>query len=233
MEGKETASDRIRNRSIVDMLRDDQASGSKKNWKAFRDRLRLKQAGKAWTSTVPIPASDLPIKPNTNRMMIRRGSSRYPSDPNVDDLDGEATRQLGQMSERQRSGRLLPVETDPDEEDDSNPPDGENKPAEGEQQISLMSLLSDHHGSNYAAGPDEHVEEHHEEPEPEPVPEPKQEEEDIGDCNICGGCKVKHKGTAFGPCGHTFCKNCTKELHVSIGNCPTCSNYMLEILDIY
>ncbi|XP_052619883.1 uncharacterized protein LOC111903557 [Lactuca sativa] len=155
MEDKETASDRIQNRNIVDMLRDNKASGSKKNWKAFRDTLRLKRAGRAWTSTVPIPASDLPINTNssTNRMMIRRGSSRYPSDPNVDELDGEATRQLGYMPDRQRSGRLLPLETDPEEESDNNPPDGGE--TEPEQQMSLMSLLSDH-GSHYNAGPDEH-----------------------------------------------------------------------------
>ncbi|KAI3526498.1 hypothetical protein L1887_05754 [Cichorium endivia] len=227
MEDKETASDRIQHRNVVDMLRDDQAPGSKKNWKAFRDRLRLKRAGKAWTSSVPIPASDLPINTNTNRMMIRRGSSRYPTDPNVDELDGEATRQLGYMPERQRSSRLLPVETDPEEEGGNNPPDGEKKPAaEGDPHMSLMTLLSGH-GSNYVADVEGHVEKHQEEPEPEP------EEEDIGDYNLCCQCKAKHKNTAFGPCGHTFCKHCTKELHISIGNCPTCSNYMLEILDIY
>ncbi|KAI3739393.1 hypothetical protein L2E82_29797 [Cichorium intybus] len=72
MEDKEIASDRIQHRNIMDMRRDDQASGSKKNWKAFR-------AGKAWTSTVP-PASDLPINTNTNHMMIRRAlwTSWYP-----------------------------------------------------------------------------------------------------------------------------------------------------------
>lgn len=109
MEDKETTSDRIKNRNIVDMLRDSWASGSKKNWKAFQDTLRLKHACKAWTSTVLIPVFDLPINTNntTNRMMIQSGSSRYPSDTNVDELDIVATRQLRYTLDRQHNGRLL------------------------------------------------------------------------------------------------------------------------------
>lgn len=105
------------------MLRNNQASGSKKNWKAFRDMLCLKRVGKAWTSTFLIPASDMPINTNktTNRMMIWRGSSRYPSDPRVNELDGDATRQLWYMSDRQRNDQLLPLDIDPDVEDDNNP----------------------------------------------------------------------------------------------------------------
>ncbi|KAI3682600.1 hypothetical protein L1987_82683 [Smallanthus sonchifolius] len=227
MEENQTASDRNINRNIVDMLRDDQASGSKKNWKAFRDKLRLKRTGKAWTSSVPIPASDVPIQGKSNRMMTRRGSWRYAGDSDADagESDGDAT-QLGHMPERQRSGRLLPVETDP-EEDGNNPPDGEQKPAagEGDQIMSLMTLLSTD-GSNYVEEEEEHVEDHHEEPE-------EDEEEGTGDCHVCCGCRGKHKGAALGPCGHTFCKHCTKELHVSKGNCPTCNDFILEILDMF
>ncbi|KAI3796149.1 hypothetical protein L1987_38814 [Smallanthus sonchifolius] len=62
MQENQTASDRKNNRNIVDMLRDDQASGLKKNWKVFRDKLCLKRTGKAWTSSVPIPASDIRIQ---------------------------------------------------------------------------------------------------------------------------------------------------------------------------
>ncbi|KVI03816.1 E3 ubiquitin-protein ligase BRE1-like [Cynara cardunculus var. scolymus] len=232
MDGKNSVSDRIRHRTIMDMLQDDdQASGSKKSWKAFRDKLRLKKAGAAWTSTVPIPASDIPIQTNTNRMMMRRGSARYPSDPNVDSLDAEGTRQVAHM-ERQRSIRLLPLETDPDEEDENNSPeDDEQKIPAAEEinlqsQTSLMALLEDY-GANSVEDEGEH------EAEAEPEPEPEEEDEDIGDYHICCGCTGKHKGAAFGPCGHTFCKSCTRELHVSRGNCPTCNNYILEILDIY
>ncbi|KAF2284516.1 hypothetical protein GH714_026005 [Hevea brasiliensis] len=63
------------NRTLLDIIRDDEPHGSlfgnkdKKSWKAFRERLRLKRAGagagSAWTSSVPIPASDIPIQ-NSN-----------------------------------------------------------------------------------------------------------------------------------------------------------------------
>nr|XP_043611458.1 zinc-binding protein A33-like [Erigeron canadensis] len=229
---KQTDSDVKKNRNILDMLKDDQGSGSKKNWKVFRDKIRLKRAGKAWKSSLPVPASDIPMENKTNRMMIRRGSARYPSDDSdaEEQLDGEATRQLGHMPERQRSIRLLPVETDPEEEEEGDTPseDGPKQDeGKGDQPISLMTLLSDT-GSNYIDDPEE--EQHHDENDDH---EEEEEEEDIGDCNICCGCKGKHKGAAIGPCGHTFCKHCTKELHVSRGNCPTCNDFILEILDIY
>ncbi|KAK4393890.1 hypothetical protein Sango_1859800 [Sesamum angolense] len=38
---------------------------------------------------------------------------------------------------------------------------------------------------------------------------------------------------AFIPCGHTFCRLCSRELWVQRGNCPLCNNYILEILDIF
>ncbi|KAL8213935.1 hypothetical protein R6Q57_003384 [Mikania cordata] len=226
MEDKQTGSDR----NIVDMLRNDQASGSKKNWKAFRDKLRLKRAGKAWTSSVPIPTSDIAMPGKANRMMQRRGSSRFSSsgdgDDDSDESDGEATRQLGQMPERQRSGRLLPLETDPEEEDGNHPPDDEKQPpGDGDQHMSLMALLSTDR-SNY-------IDEHDEDEEHEDERLEGDEEECTGECHVCCGCKAKHKGAALGPCGHTFCKHCTKELQIAKGYCPTCNDFILEILDIF
>ncbi|GER50791.1 RING/U-box superfamily protein [Striga asiatica] len=49
----------------------------------------------------------------------------------------------------------------------------------------------------------------------------------------CCVCMVRHKGAAFIPCGHTFCRLCSRELWVQRGNCPLCNNYILEILDIF
>lgn len=49
----------------------------------------------------------------------------------------------------------------------------------------------------------------------------------------CCVCMVRHKGAAFIPCGHTFCRLCSRELWVNRGNCPVCNSYILEILDIF
>lgn len=49
----------------------------------------------------------------------------------------------------------------------------------------------------------------------------------------CCVCMVRHKGAAFIPCGHTFCRLCSRELMVGRGNCPLCNRFILEILDIF
>ncbi|XP_056166685.1 uncharacterized protein LOC115676224 [Syzygium oleosum] len=69
-----------------------------------------------------------------------------------------------------------------------------------------------------------------------------QEEEEVeegsgrgrgGEQSYCCVCMVRHKGAAFIPCGHTFCRLCSRELWVSRGNCPLCNNFIVEILDIF
>ncbi|GJU91664.1 E3 ubiquitin protein ligase LUL4 [Tanacetum coccineum] len=234
MENKQTPLDE---RNIIDIIRNDEDQSSKKNWKTFRDKLRLKRAGKAWTSSINIPQSDINIQNKPNKMMIRRGSSRYTSnndeDQDPDESDGEANRQLGQI-DRQKNTRLLPMETDDTEEEEEEENDNADANVDhmgGDQQMSLMSLLSDA-GSNY-------IEENHQEQEHGDEDEGEDEMEDDeggegGQCvKACCGCKGKHRGVPLGPCGHTFCKHCTKELHVTRGNCPTCNSFILEILDIY
>jgi len=55
----------------------------------------------------------------------------------------------------------------------------------------------------------------------------------VGEYNNCCVCMVRHKGAAFIPCGHTFCRLCSRELWVQRGNCPLCNNFILEVLDIF
>ncbi|XP_074585286.1 uncharacterized protein LOC141841060 [Curcuma longa] len=50
---------------------------------------------------------------------------------------------------------------------------------------------------------------------------------------MCCVCMVRHKGAAFIPCGHTFCRICSRELWISRGSCPLCNREILEILDIF
>ncbi|XP_076895857.1 uncharacterized protein LOC143548635 [Bidens hawaiensis] len=215
MEDKQTASDRIRDRNIMDMLRDDQSSGPKKNWKVFRDKLRLKRTGRAWTSSVPVPASDIPMSNNNNkkknRMMTKRGSWRYQAD-DVTESEGDVTQSI----------RLHPLDPETETGDEN---ENSSSAAAGDGEVmSLMSLLSTD-GSNYHEDEEEvHV-------AVEEVGHVAVEEEGGG--HVCSGCKGRFKGTALGACGHTFCKQCTKEHHVSKGNCPTCNDYILEILDIF
>ncbi|GMI66375.1 hypothetical protein like AT3G07120 [Hibiscus trionum] len=72
--------------------------------------------------------------------------------------------------------------------------------------------------------------------EEEEVAEEEQEviEEAMGRMeHACCVCMIRHKGAAFIPCGHTFCRLCSRELWVQRGNCPLCNGSILEILDIF
>lgn len=94
--------------------------------------------------------------------------------------------------------------------------------AEGAGRVSLFSLLEQADGH---AVPGEEEEE-------ESGSSSSAAGEGVGESGCCV-CMVRHKGAAFIPCGHTFCRVCSRELWVSRGNCPLCNGYILEILDIF
>ena len=50
---------------------------------------------------------------------------------------------------------------------------------------------------------------------------------------MCCVCMVGHKGAAFIPCGHTFCRKCCREVRKSLGSCPLCNHPIHNILNIY
>ncbi|RWR97824.1 zinc finger protein [Cinnamomum micranthum f. kanehirae] len=49
----------------------------------------------------------------------------------------------------------------------------------------------------------------------------------------CCVCMERRKGAAFIPCGHTFCRVCTRELWLNRGFCPLCNRQVLDVLDIF
>ncbi|KAJ6348644.1 hypothetical protein OIU77_006260 [Salix suchowensis] len=104
--------------------------------------------------------------------------------------------------------------------------------------MSLMDLLEEtdrqmgFEGSRYTMGDIEACDDDDDDEEEE------EEEEDRGDGSAaieytCCVCMVRHKGAAFIPCGHTFCRLCSRELWVQRGNCPLCNGFISEILDIF
>ena len=56
---------------------------------------------------------------------------------------------------------------------------------------------------------------------------------ELGSDSVCCVCMVRKKGAAFIPCGHTFCRVCSRELWLNRGSCPLCNRSILEILDIF
>ncbi|KAI3456501.1 hypothetical protein Pfo_013164 [Paulownia fortunei] len=63
--------------------------------------------------------------------------------------------------------------------------------------------------------------------------EMKKEVDGEGCDSVCCVCMGRKKGAAFIPCGHTFCRVCSRELWLNRGSCPLCNRPILEILDIY
>ncbi|MED6123963.1 hypothetical protein PIB30_054499 [Stylosanthes scabra] len=55
----------------------------------------------------------------------------------------------------------------------------------------------------------------------------------VGNDWVCCVCMGRKKGAAFIPCGHTFCRVCSRELWLNRGSCPLCNRSILEILDIF
>ncbi|KAM3376419.1 polycomb group RING finger protein 6-like [Capsicum galapagoense] len=210
-------------------------------------------------TTTPVPASDIPINQRNSRSINRKLSTRFPSSKNAmypDDMVNEfgpRTRTLSRNSSKahrgstsarfdssmsiRRSGRIIDGESgrmeyeveeeseeDEEENEEDNTEEGEDEAKEGEEPVrmSLMALLAESEGSPYMMGEDE-----------------DEDEDDSGayvgedHLNNCCVCQVRHKGAAFVPCGHSFCRLCSRELWVEGGNCPLCNNFILEILDIF
>nr|XP_018685518.1 PREDICTED: uncharacterized protein LOC103994402 [Musa acuminata subsp. malaccensis] len=117
-----------------------------------------------------------------------------------------------------------------EEEDEKG--DGEGEGGEQPARMSLMALLDMQWGGSGKEGLEAEEEEEDEEEEEE-VAEEEGEGAGDGMLYVCCVCMVRHKGAAFIPCGHTFCRLCSRELWVSRGNCPLCNGYILEILDIF
>lgn len=262
------------NRTLLDIIRDDQTSGGasqiysgKKSWRHFKDKLRRRR-GAAWTSTFSTPASDVPIN---NRTISRRSSgsthstdisavpdidpelmsnSRHKAPPSLQRNSSRALERASGRSEHmsslgmrrlQREDKDSSSDDDEDREEDEyedndeesggeSDEEEEEELGEGEDQpvrMSLMALLAETDeqmgldGSSYMMDDDDD--------------EDDDDEDDRGggEYNNCCVCMVRHKGAAFIPCGHTFCRLCSRELWVQRGNCPLCNNYILEILDIF
>lgn len=121
-------------------------------------------------------------------------------------------------------------EDEDDEEDGGIPNLG--PPANQPMRMSLMDLLEETDRQAGISGPTYRLEDEEEEEEEEVEEEEVVEDAGKGEYSCCV-CMVRHKGAAFIPCGHTFCRLCSRELFVQRGNCPLCNNFILEILDIF
>lgn len=302
-------------RTLLDIIREDESNKKdRRSWKAFKDKLRLKRAGAAWTSSIVIPASDIPLTiqhPKHLSQAPRRSSVRiltfsaadvtthYMADPPYDDVvkppsepaptftRTTSTRQVGDASFDEKLGRpnsarlAAAVRADSirrervvtfrdnleDDEDDDGCSFG--RPKEERQMSAREAVAAQEAAEAAAAAANEEDEEEEEEEEEESGARggavtmslmdlleetdrqmglegsryrmedddeecEEDEEEEEGEAEVdCCVCMVKHRGAAFVPCGHAFCRMCSRELTVTKANCPLCNNFILEILEVF
>ncbi|CAA0841627.1 RING/U-box superfamily protein [Striga hermonthica] len=194
------------NRTLLDIIREDQTSGprdGRRSWRQLREKIGLRTRGGSAWSST----APVLLGGNHREMMVmtRRPSTRF--DLTDSTLPGPSP---GRSSERfENLGSPQPQRAEPP------------------VRMSLMALLAENdrqmrlESSACVSG------------------DGRGEVEDSvavgggGGYNGCCVCMVRHKGAAFIPCGHTFCRLCSRELWVQRGNCPLCNNYILEILDIF
>ncbi|KAF8109867.1 hypothetical protein N665_0090s0049 [Sinapis alba] len=50
---------------------------------------------------------------------------------------------------------------------------------------------------------------------------------------LCCVCMGREKGAAFIPCGHTYCRVCSREIWMNRGSCPLCNRSIFDVLDLY
>ncbi|XP_022991704.1 E3 ubiquitin-protein ligase RNF8-like [Cucurbita maxima] len=123
-----------------------------------------------------------------------------------------------------------------EQEEEQEQPEQQESSSAAPVRMSLMDLLEETDRKMGLEGSRYRIEEEEEEEEEEihhKVTAKRGGEHSWGAERRCCVCMVRYKGAAFIPCGHTFCRLCSRELWVSRGNCPLCNGFILEILDIF
>uniref|UniRef100_A0A7N1A0Q6 RING-type domain-containing protein n=1 Tax=Kalanchoe fedtschenkoi TaxID=63787 RepID=A0A7N1A0Q6_KALFE len=189
-----------------------------------------------------VPVSDVPIV-SSRSSMLRRNSSRIPSPGQPDEPVRSVRLSEALAAEREQIQRVVSsteaagrarlqeeaAESEYDDEEREEVGEGAGDHQLQQGRMSLMDLLEETDGQMgwpYTGEGDNDEDDEEEEDEVE------EEGRNLVERNCCV-CMVRHKGSAFIPCGHTFCRLCSRELWVSRGNCPLCNGFILEILDIF
>ncbi|MBA0802723.1 hypothetical protein Gohar_012997 [Gossypium harknessii] len=202
------------------------------------------------SADVSMPSNAPPlrrVRPQTDRNDSNRLPSSNTAVNNIDSSEDDdsplarhVTRQLGAVlaEERALSAREAAEAAAAAVEQAAvtvnNAPPASEEPV----RMSLMELLEETSQQMGLMGSSYIISDAGEEYEKEEVTDEEEDEKEVvqssgGMEHACCVCMVRHKGAAFIPCGHTFCRLCSRELWVQRGNCPLCNGSILEILDIF
>ncbi|XP_047938967.1 uncharacterized protein LOC125186610 [Salvia hispanica] len=223
-------------RTLLDIIREDRTAGPRRggddgrsSWRHLKDKIRLRRRitdnssnNQSDESIQPDSRAPIPLT-NPSRSTERSTATLEPSiSPPIRQLtaDGNGISNLNE-ERRINSAELAP--------------DGSDSPV----RMSLMALLAEndrqmgYESSAYAMDEDETEEDVNHVVIEETGTSTAAAAGKGAEGENCCVCMVRHKGAAFIPCGHTFCRLCSRELWVQRGNCPLCNNFIVEILDIF
>ncbi|KAG6433169.1 hypothetical protein SASPL_104777 [Salvia splendens] len=203
------------NRTLLDVIREDQTislgrgrGDSRRSWRNLKDKLRLRRRRGAGAN-------------NRHHQSFRSDDSGESTQP---ESRAPIPLRNPRRSTETASERFEPSISPPRRQSTAEEDNG--SAAEQPVRMSLMALLAEndrqmgYESSAYVMGSEEESD--------------KDAKEEIGvELEKCCVCMVRHKGAAFIPCGHTFCRLCSRELWLQRGNCPLCNNFIVEILDIF
>lgn len=216
-------------RTLVDIIRDEEgntdayrsficsrisAGGSGRNkisWKFFRGRLLLRRSAEAWISS----PNSISISADFVSPVPAGSTAEIASHDNPDSVQS-GTQSPTQDSVQTDLAAALAVERQQQQE--------ERGLGTSPARVSLMALMEQTDTCTAAIDGEGEVEE---------VIEEKEEKGKGGVEYVCCVCMVRQKGAAFIPCGHTFCRVCSRELWISRGSCPLCNASVQEVLDIF
>ncbi|KAG6479026.1 uncharacterized protein LOC122020749 [Zingiber officinale] len=215
--GGRTLLDIILQEHEVNGVAEDGNSSSSAEWKTLRDHFLLHSDGAS--SRCQLRSSSNPVRDNSGHLIPAAASSEsnYNSDladPQPTDVAAVAPTEVLTASELNNA-------------DDSAVAEGEEEGVEEPGRVSLMALLEQTDRQWGGSGREGLS----------PLATAAEDEEDSGGGGamsyMCCVCMVRHKGAAFIPCGHTFCRTCSRELWLGRGSCPLCNRQILEVLDIF
>ncbi|RZR84689.1 hypothetical protein BHM03_00011559 [Ensete ventricosum] len=212
-------------------------SSNEAHWNSLRDRLRLHIDGVAWASASaghlhPISDAELVVSVRNSELAVPEptaaSTTATATAAELPSVSGGGSNEINGSENSDRGGTAesstpaaVPAAAAAEEEEEEQP-----------ARVSLLALL-EQTDRQWGGSGRERLSLFAKVPPEKEVAADEREGGGGVMLYMCCVCMMRHKGAAFIPCGHTFCRLCSRELWVSRGSCPLCNAYIVEILDIF
>ncbi|GAB2301043.1 hypothetical protein Dimus_035079 [Dionaea muscipula] len=210
-------------RTLLDLLKErmdgeDGRIGAAR-WKGIKERLRLRRigfCGAMWWPTYCLPTASSPGSPSDQDDVVERpmvpvvpAAGSVVTNPDCVNQAPPAAAPMNLAAALAAERQFRPTVP---AEDDGDGGGGSVRAPSTPLRVSLIRLLAE-----TMDGEDEE----------------REGKGGAGFDNVCCVCMERKKGTAYIPCGHTFCRVCSRELWLTRHACSICNRPILGILNIF